>query len=285
MLARTSGRSPANSSSIGWSAIPVARAPDDVAEIAPVRAGLHGAGLDLREVEQVVHQPCESRGLDADDRHEVGAIVRAPVWGSSRPPTAVVIAVSGERRSWEMAWSTAVLATSAWWPARRRWPPRSSARWRSKRDVDQPGQRVGDAAAGRPPANPAPGVAYSHTGSRWTAAVARRPRPPRRGRGLQDPGERRPRRWRSATCSPTAPQLRLEVGAGHHVRPPRAPASRPRVSRAVARRARSSASWGPLSGGRGQAPDDDRDDQEHHERCRRSRSSAIVKWWRGWMKL
>src|SRR4051795_8070910 len=52
---------------------------------------------------------CDSSSI-TDSRSSLSPADSAP---SRKPPAAVVIAVSGERKSCETAWSTAVLATSA----------------------------------------------------------------------------------------------------------------------------------------------------------------------------
>ena len=170
------------------------RAGDHVAEVAPVGAGLDRAGLDPREVEQVVDQPrpavpTRPRSPTASSR----AVARPRAASLRRPPAAVVIAVSGERRSCEIACSTAVLATSARRVGLGLGRLRVSA-LALERDVDQPARAA--RRSGRRSASCPAGVVARVQPARAAAQSA--------GARATSPASRR-RRGSSSSRAPAAP--------------------------------------------------------------------------------
>ncbi len=97
--ARTSGRSPGSWNSIGCSPAGVGRGRgDDVVQVAPVRLRRHRTRLDPGQVEQVVDELGQPRALGLDHLDQLGSLGLGDAPIASAEP-AVVIAVSGERRS------------------------------------------------------------------------------------------------------------------------------------------------------------------------------------------
>ena len=85
---------------------------DDLLDRAPSRLRLGGIRLEAREVEQVVDQARQPRGLDGDAREQLDRAPSRDSPSAASASRAMRIAVSGERRSCETARSSAVFSTS-----------------------------------------------------------------------------------------------------------------------------------------------------------------------------